>query len=106
MLIAVLDRAHDVHSGGGELHCGDGGTIAPHLRLGRLIILESTKYPGTTEELVVPILEKNPRELKAAHVSPSGTAKSRGSLNLPFRAERDRLDKAIAAAHACYAWIP
>lgn len=33
-------------------------SIAPHVREGQLIILESTTYPGTTEEVVVPILEK------------------------------------------------
>ncbi|MEO1990523.1 MAG: nucleotide sugar dehydrogenase, partial [Pirellulales bacterium] len=32
--------------------------IAPHLREGQLIVLESTTYPGTTEEVVKPILEK------------------------------------------------
>lgn len=32
--------------------------IAPHLHAGQLIILESTTYPGTTEEVLVPILEK------------------------------------------------
>lgn len=32
--------------------------IARHLRAGQLVILESTTYPGTTEELIVPILEK------------------------------------------------
>jgi len=31
--------------------------IAAHLRPGRLVILESTTYPGTTEELVRPMLE-------------------------------------------------
>jgi UDP-N-acetyl-D-glucosamine dehydrogenase len=40
--------------------------IAPHLRPGQLIVLESTTYPGTTEELLVPILEQNPLGLKAA----------------------------------------
>lgn len=33
--------------------------IAPHLRTGQLVVLESTTYPGTTEEVLVPILEKN-----------------------------------------------
>jgi UDP-N-acetyl-D-glucosamine dehydrogenase len=32
-------------------------SIAPHLERNQLIILESTTYPGTTEELVLPILE-------------------------------------------------
>jgi UDP-N-acetyl-D-glucosamine dehydrogenase len=41
--------------------------IAPHLRAGQLVVLESTTYPGTTEEVMVPILEKGNRQgLKAA----------------------------------------
>src|SRR5579859_4780542 len=42
-------------------------SIAPHLRAGQLIVLESTTYPGTTEEVMIPILEKeNKHGLKAA----------------------------------------
>jgi UDP-N-acetyl-D-glucosamine dehydrogenase len=33
-------------------------SIAPYLRDGQLIVLESTTYPGTTEEVVVPLLEE------------------------------------------------
>lgn len=33
-------------------------SIAPHLHKDMLIVLESTTYPGTTEELLKPILEK------------------------------------------------
>lgn len=33
-------------------------TIAPHLKKGHLVVLESTTWPGTTEELIRPILEK------------------------------------------------
>ncbi len=33
--------------------------IVPYLRQGQLIVLESTTYPGTTEEVMVPILEKS-----------------------------------------------
>jgi len=41
--------------------------IAPHVHAGQLIILESTTYPGTTEEIVVPLLEKgNKAGLKLA----------------------------------------
>jgi UDP-N-acetyl-D-glucosamine dehydrogenase len=32
--------------------------IAPHVRAGQLIVLESSTYPGTTEEVVKPILEQ------------------------------------------------
>lgn len=31
--------------------------VAPHLQRSQLVVLESTTYPGTTEELVLPILE-------------------------------------------------
>lgn len=33
-------------------------TIAPYLRSGQLVILESTTYPGTTKDVLVPRLEK------------------------------------------------
>ena len=32
-------------------------TVGQYLRKGQLVILESTTYPGTTEELIIPILE-------------------------------------------------
>src|ERR1700686_4406874 len=34
-------------------------SIRPHLQRGQLVVLESTTYPGTTEELVLPILEQS-----------------------------------------------
>jgi len=33
--------------------------IAPRLRQGQLVVLESTTYPGTTRERIAPILEKS-----------------------------------------------
>jgi UDP-N-acetyl-D-glucosamine dehydrogenase len=33
--------------------------IAAHLRRGQLVVLESTTYPGTTEEVLLPILQQN-----------------------------------------------
>ena len=36
-------------------------SIAPYVREGQLIVLESTTYPGTTEEIVLPILETGNR---------------------------------------------
>ena len=35
------------------------GAIAPHLKPGVLVTLESTTYPGTTEEIIQPILEES-----------------------------------------------
>lgn len=34
-------------------------TIAKHLRKGQLVVLESTTYPGTTSEILLPILEND-----------------------------------------------
>jgi UDP-N-acetyl-D-glucosamine dehydrogenase len=42
-------------------------SIAEHLRDGQLIILESTTYPGTTDDVVVPLLEQgNPGGISVA----------------------------------------
>jgi UDP-N-acetyl-D-glucosamine dehydrogenase len=49
--------------------------IAPHLREGVLVTLESTTYPGTTEEVVQPILE-------------TSGLKVGGGLSLAFSPER------------------
>jgi len=41
--------------------------LAPHVCEGQLIVLESTTYPGTTDDVVVPLLEKkNGKGLKVA----------------------------------------
>lgn len=37
---------------------GTAETVAQHLRPGQLVVLESSTYPGTTDELVRPILER------------------------------------------------
>ena len=59
--------------------------IAPHVHEGQLIILESTTYPGTTQEVLVPILESgNKAGLKAA----SG-ADSAGTFLVAFSPERE-----------------
>src|SRR5437667_1730926 len=60
--------------------------IAPHLRAGQLIVLESTTYPGTTEEILVATLEKkNPCGLKAARAD----AAQRDCFFAAFSPERE-----------------
>jgi UDP-N-acetyl-D-glucosamine dehydrogenase len=45
-------------------------TISRYMKKGALVILESTTYPGTTEELILPILQKSGRKLdKDFHLS-------------------------------------
>src|ERR1700693_4682130 len=61
-------------------------SIAPHLRAGQLVVLESTTYPGTTEEVMIPILEKeNKGGLKAAR----GEALTGKEFFVAFSPERE-----------------
>jgi len=61
--------------------------IAPHLRAGQLVVLESTTYPGTTEEVLVPILEEgNGCGLKAARDT---TANGENGFFVVFSPERE-----------------
>ena len=57
------DAAAQDEGPGHVLHRVGGRAIAEHLHPGMLVVLESTTYPGTTEELVQPMLE--PAGLKA-----------------------------------------
>ncbi len=51
---------------------GTANAIAPHLHRNQLIVLESTTYPGTTEELLVPLLNSgNPEGLRAESAASS-----------------------------------
>ena len=62
-------------------------TVAPYLRAGQLIVLESTTYPGTTEEVMVPILEKGNRAgLKASR---NGSDVSSDVFYVAFSPERE-----------------
>src|SRR5467141_808004 len=60
--------------------------IAPHLRAGQLIVLESTTYPGTTEEVLVPILEKNAHGMRAQRES---NGMEHDSFYVAFSPERE-----------------
>jgi UDP-N-acetyl-D-glucosamine dehydrogenase len=61
--------------------------IAPHLRAGQLVVLESTTYPGTTEDFLVPILEQGNRDdLKASR---NDTASDLPSFLVAFSPERE-----------------
>ena len=61
--------------------------IAPHLHAGQLVVLESTTYPGTTEEVLVPMLEAgNGLGLKAAR---GATADGKDEFFVAFSPERE-----------------
>ena len=60
---------------------------APWIREGQLVVLESTTYPGTTEELMIPILEAgNTQGLK---VQSKGTPAQSGVFYVAFSPERE-----------------
>ncbi|HET7840112.1 MAG TPA: nucleotide sugar dehydrogenase [Terriglobia bacterium] len=72
IIICVPTPLNEYHEPDLSYITNTGHAIAPHLRAGQLVILESTTYPGTTEEVLVPILENENRAgLKAARVGQS-----------------------------------
>src|SRR6202047_319485 len=62
-------------------------SIAPNLQRSQLIVLESTTYPGTTEELVLPILEKG--GLHCPIAKGEGTQNAATDFYLAFSPERE-----------------
>ncbi len=58
--IAVITVPTPLRDGVPDLTCIEScaHTLGEHLRAGAAVVLESTTYPGTTEEVVLPILEK------------------------------------------------
>jgi UDP-N-acetyl-D-glucosamine dehydrogenase len=70
--------------------------VAPHLRAGQIVILESTTYPGTTEEVLVPILEnENKAGLKASRTGSAGD----GEIWVAFSPEREDPGNTQVARH-------
>jgi UDP-N-acetyl-D-glucosamine dehydrogenase len=67
VIICVPTPLNEYHEPDLSFITGTTHSIAPYLRAGQLVVLESTTYPGTTEEVMIPILEKeNKAGLKAA----------------------------------------
>src|ERR1700691_3297053 len=71
-------------------------SVAPYLRAGQIVILESTTYPGTTEEVLVPILEKdNKAGLKASRQGAAGD----NEIWVAFSPEREDPGNTQVARH-------
>jgi UDP-N-acetyl-D-glucosamine dehydrogenase len=85
VIICVPTPLNDHHEPDLSFIIATAEAIRPHLRSGQLIVLESTTYPGTTEEILIPILEKNPSGLKAAR-SENG---SQETFYVAFSPERE-----------------
>ena len=86
VIICVPTPLNEYHEPDLSYITGTAESIAPHLRAGQLVVLESTTYPGTTEEVLVPILEKgNKSGLKAAR----GEDQGEKSFFVAFSPERE-----------------
>ena len=59
VLICVPTPLHEDHSPDMSYVVATMEAIAPHLRAGQLVVLESTTYPGTTEEIVVETINRH-----------------------------------------------
>ena len=67
VIICVPTPLNEYHEPDLSYVTGTAESIAPYIHEGQLIVLESTTYPGTTEEIIVPLLERgNPLGLKVA----------------------------------------
>jgi UDP-N-acetyl-D-glucosamine dehydrogenase len=72
-------------------------SVAPWITDGQLIVLESSTYPGTTEDLLIPILEmENTRDLK---VQGKGEAIGQGVFYVAFSPEREDPGNTEVARH-------
>lgn len=86
IIICVPTPLNEYHEPDLSYITGTAGSIAPHLQPGQLVILESTTYPGTTEEVLIPILEKgNKQGLKASR----GAETNGKSFFVAFSPERE-----------------
>ncbi len=59
VLICVPTPLHEDHTPDMSFVVSTMESIAPYVRAGQLIILESTTYPGTTEEIVVATIDRH-----------------------------------------------
>ena len=59
VLICVPTPLHEDHTPDMSYVVSTMEALAPHLRAGQLVVLESTTYPGTTEEIVVETINRH-----------------------------------------------
>src|SRR5215472_16762540 len=94
VIICVPTPLDEYHEPDLSFVTGTVKSIAPHVHEGKLIVLESTTYPGTTEDVVVPLLESgNPLGLKVAR------AESTRGFHVAFSPEREDPGNDTVARH-------
>jgi UDP-N-acetyl-D-glucosamine dehydrogenase len=94
IIICVPTPLNEHHEPDLSFVTGTVKSLAPWLHEGQLIVLESTTYPGTTEEVVVPLLEAgNPRGLKVSR------SLSESGVHVAFSPEREDPGNTDVARH-------
>ncbi|HKF49213.1 MAG TPA: nucleotide sugar dehydrogenase [Terracidiphilus sp.] len=94
VIICVPTPLNEYHEPDLSYVTGTVKSIAPHIREGQLIVLESTTYPGTTEDVMVPLLESgNARGLKVARGA------SEKGVHVAFSPEREDPGNDTVARH-------
>jgi UDP-N-acetyl-D-glucosamine dehydrogenase len=83
---------------------GTAESIQPHLRPGQLVVLESTTYPGTTEEVVLTILERSglrctPRPYATDGQKVTSSLSGEDDFLLAFSPEREDPCNAVFQTH-------
>jgi UDP-N-acetyl-D-glucosamine dehydrogenase len=87
LIICVPTPLDNFHQPDLSYITGTAKAIAPHLCEGQLIVLESTTYPGTTTEVLIPLLESGNLAGLLAE-SPSGDSSATG-FYVAFSPERE-----------------
>jgi UDP-N-acetyl-D-glucosamine dehydrogenase len=94
VIICVPTPLNEHHEPDLSYVTGTVASIAPYIQDGQLIVLESTTYPGTTEEVVLPLLEAgNPQGLKVARTL------DEPGVHLAFSPEREDPGNDTVARH-------
>jgi UDP-N-acetyl-D-glucosamine dehydrogenase len=94
VIICVPTPLNEHHEPDLSYVTGTVASIAPHIHPDQLIVLESTTYPGTTEEIVAPMLESgDPHGLKVAR------AAGQSGIHVVFSPEREDPGNDSVARH-------
>lgn len=95
IVICVPTPLHEDHTPDMSFVTSTIEALAPHLRAGQLVVLESTTYPGTTEEIIVETINRMAPQAAGgvlrdqAPTEPETTADSLGGVMVAFSPERE-----------------
>jgi UDP-N-acetyl-D-glucosamine dehydrogenase len=89
ILICVPTPLHPDHTPDMSYVVSTIEAVAPHLRPGQLVVLESTTYPGTTEEIIVETIVRHGNRVLRSNDGASPEAVMLDSVMVAFSPERE-----------------